>query len=169
MTAFTVQILTLSGLLAFMLRFRPPAPSAPLYKPRRFERPGAEMLSYTLRQTAVFAPPPDDLEDLWSMRMTTGEYTTLHTRVHAEVSAELDTIEATMRQGLADLEAFALQWLAADLDAEHALLSIAECEMQAPALERVAARLSDVDTAEWVAGVLATGARAFDVPEAMLS
>lgn len=146
--------------LALMLHVRPPVASAALYRPRVFPAPvdpntGAETLHDALSGVPEAAPAPEDLDDLWHLRMTTGEYVELTHRIHVEVSGQLDTIEDTMRTKLAELEAFALQWLAADLDAEHALLSIAAAEVEAPALERAAARLSDVDTAEWVAGVLA--------------
>ncbi len=156
----TLQILTATAMLALLIHVRPPVASEPLYRPREFPAPaapdtGAETLHDAMSAVPEAVPQPADLDDLWHLRMTTGEYARLEQRIHAEAVVQLDAIEDTMRQGLADLEAFALTWLAADLDAEHALLSIAAADVAAPALERAAARLSDVDTAVWVAGVLA--------------
>jgi hypothetical protein len=129
----TLHIMFAAVLLVVMLKFRPPLPSEPLYRPRHFPAPpvphtGAETLDEVLQ---IWAGADDDPGRL---PMTSGEYRTIVEDAHRQTSGELDRIMDQFHAELEWLEASVMVWLDRDVETEHATVVLADYAPH-PALE----------------------------------
>lgn len=129
MTVIAAQALGCVCLLIVLDRYRPERPGTLLYVPRTFE-PAVYVSVLTdwspAAEIAATAGHDDTgiLDGAGHLPMTTGEFAAL-LAPDPDLTGQLDAIEAALRSELDWCIASALLWLGADLEAEHALASLA--------------------------------------------